>query len=108
MSLFSLKDKSILITGSSKGIGKSIAHQSALMGAKVIISSRKLDACEATAKEINDDIDQQTDLCKKHNNRYEELLEEFLKIEEEINSIPQNIIPSWSFALFYQIGDLAT
>ena len=39
MSLFSLKDKSILITGSSKGIGKSIAHQSALMGAKVIISS---------------------------------------------------------------------
>ena len=56
MSLFSLKDKSILITGSSKGIGKSIAHQSALMGAKVIISSRKLDACEATAKEINDDI----------------------------------------------------
>ena len=50
MSLFSLKDKSILITGSSKGIGKSIAHQSALMGAKVIISSRKLDACEATAK----------------------------------------------------------
>jgi hypothetical protein len=33
MSLFSLKNKSILITGSSKGIGKSIAHQSALMGA---------------------------------------------------------------------------
>lgn len=29
---------------------------------------------------------------QKHNSRYEELLEEFLKIEEEINSIPQNII----------------
>ena len=56
MSLFSLKNKSILITGSSKGIGKSIAHQSALMGANVIISSRKIDACEMTAKEINDDI----------------------------------------------------
>ena len=56
MSLFSLKNKSILITGSSKGIGKSIAHQSALMGANVIISSRKIDACEITAKEINDDI----------------------------------------------------
>ena len=56
MSLFSLKNKSILITGSSKGIGKSIAHQSALMGANVIISSRKIDACEDTAKEINDDI----------------------------------------------------
>ena len=56
MSLFSLKNKSILITGSSKGIGKSIAHQSALMGAQVIISSRKIDACKETAKEINDDI----------------------------------------------------
>ena len=43
-------------------------------------------------EEINDDIDHQTDLCKKHNSRYEELLEEFLKIEEEINSIPQTII----------------
>ena len=43
-------------------------------------------------EEINDDIDHQTDLCKKYNTRYEELLEEFLKIEEEINSIPQNII----------------
>ena len=31
-------------------------------------------------------------MCRKHNTRYEELLEEFLKIEEEINSIPQTII----------------
>ena len=42
MSLFSLKDKSILITGSSKGIGKSIAHQSALMGAKVVYHQENL------------------------------------------------------------------
>ncbi len=56
MSLFNLKDKSILITGSSRGIGKSIAHHCALHGANVIISSRKLDACEATADEINKKI----------------------------------------------------
>ena len=30
MSLFDLKNKSILITGSSRGIGKAIAHQSAV------------------------------------------------------------------------------
>ena len=53
MSLFNLKNKSILITGSSKGIGKAIAHQCAEHGAKVIISSRKLDICEQTAVEIN-------------------------------------------------------
>ena len=56
MELFNLKNKSILITGSSRGIGKSIAHHCALHGAKVIISSRKVDACEATANEINNNI----------------------------------------------------
>ena len=43
-------------------------------------------------EEINDDIDHQTDLCKKHNSRYEELLEELRKIEDEISSIPAEII----------------
>ena len=56
MSLFNLKNKSILITGSSRGIGKSIAYQCALHGANVIISSRKLDACEKTANEINNEV----------------------------------------------------
>ena len=37
MSLFNLKNKSFLITGSSKGIGKSIAFHAADHGAKVII-----------------------------------------------------------------------
>ena len=54
MSLFNLKNKSILITGSSRGIGKAIAKHSALHGANVIISSRKADACQATADEINE------------------------------------------------------
>ena len=53
MSLFNLKNKSVLITGSSKGIGKAIAYQCAEHGARVIISSRKLDICEQTADEIN-------------------------------------------------------
>ena len=53
MSLFNLKNKSVLITGSSKGIGKAIAYQCAEHGAKVIISSRNLDICEQTTEEIN-------------------------------------------------------
>ena len=56
MSLFNLKNKSFLITGSSKGIGKSIAFHAATHGAKVIISSRKIDACKETADEINKQV----------------------------------------------------
>ena len=54
MSLFNLKNKSFLITGSSKGIGKSIAFHAADHGAQVIISSRKIDTCKETANEINE------------------------------------------------------
>lgn len=51
--LFDLTGKIALITGSSKGMGKSMAMGLAKHGASVVISSRKLDQCEATAAEIN-------------------------------------------------------
>jgi NAD(P)-dependent dehydrogenase (short-subunit alcohol dehydrogenase family) len=42
-----------VITGSSRGIGRAIAEGMAEAGARVAISSRKLDACEAVADAIN-------------------------------------------------------
>jgi len=53
MSLFDLTDKVVLITGSSRGIGRASAIACAEQGAKVVISSRKQDACDAAAAEIN-------------------------------------------------------
>jgi NAD(P)-dependent dehydrogenase (short-subunit alcohol dehydrogenase family) len=50
--LFDLSGKTALITGSSKGIGRAIAERMAEHGARVVISSRKADACEAVAAGI--------------------------------------------------------
>ncbi len=52
MNLFDLSGKVAVITGSSRGIGKAIAMQLAQHGARVVVSSRKLESCEAVAAEI--------------------------------------------------------
>jgi NAD(P)-dependent dehydrogenase (short-subunit alcohol dehydrogenase family) len=51
----SLDGKVALVTGASRGIGKAIAAAFVQAGAKVMLSSRKQDALEATAAEIGGD-----------------------------------------------------
>jgi NAD(P)-dependent dehydrogenase (short-subunit alcohol dehydrogenase family) len=51
--LFSLKGRTALVTGGSRGIGRMIAAGFLAQGAKVYISSRKAAACEETAKELS-------------------------------------------------------
>ncbi len=51
--LFDLSGRVALLTGASKGMGMEMARGLADHGAKVVVSSRKLDQCEALTDEIN-------------------------------------------------------
>jgi NAD(P)-dependent dehydrogenase (short-subunit alcohol dehydrogenase family) len=54
MNLFNLDGQVAIITGSSRGIGRAIALRMAEHGAKVVVSSRKVAACEEVVKTIQD------------------------------------------------------
>ena len=51
--LFSLRGRTALVTGGSRGIGRMIAAGFLAQGARVYVSSRKAEACERTAAELS-------------------------------------------------------
>jgi NAD(P)-dependent dehydrogenase (short-subunit alcohol dehydrogenase family) len=51
--LFDLTGKVAVVTGGSRGLGREMCRAFAARGARVVIASRKLDACQALADEIS-------------------------------------------------------
>ncbi len=94
--LFSLKGKTALVTGGSKGIGKMISTALIKAGAKVYISSRSQETCDATAAELSEHgecISIPFDLSIVENIQH--LADELEKREEKLDVLINNSGRTW-------------
>ena len=73
--MFDLTNRIALLTGSSKGMGATMAEGLAEQGAKVVISSRNQEACEATAQAINEKVGRDAAIAIACNAGYKEQLQ---------------------------------
>ena len=100
--LFSIQGKVAVVTGGSRGIGEMIAAGFLANGARVYISSRKADACEATAKRLSESyggecIALPANLAGVEG--VESLAEELKSREERVDILVNNAGVSWGAGL---------
>ena len=50
--LFDMTDRVVVVTGGTRGIGLALAEAYVCAGAKVVVASRKADACDAAATRL--------------------------------------------------------
>ena len=100
--LFSVKGKIALVTGGSRGIGEMIAAGYLAGGAKVYISSRKADACDAAVARLTEKFGGEciaipADLSKVSG--CTALAEELAKREQQLDILVNNAGASWGAPL---------
>lgn len=90
--MHAMKDKVIVITGGSEGIGAAVAQEVSKRGAKVVIAARNLEKLEAVAKPIGA-LAVQTDVTKRSDNERlrDRALEKFGTIDVWINNAGRGI-----------------
>jgi NAD(P)-dependent dehydrogenase (short-subunit alcohol dehydrogenase family) len=70
--LHDLSGKVAVVTGGSRGIGRAIVQTLAEAGADVVVASRKLDACEATAAEVRASTGRRAEAVACHVGRWDD------------------------------------
>ena len=52
--LFDMTDRTVIVTGGTRGIGLALAEGFVFAGAQVVVASRKADACQSAAEHLRD------------------------------------------------------
>ena len=107
--LFSVKDKVILVTGGSRGIGEMIAEGYCANGAKVYISARSKDVVTKTAKRISASYDSECIGIECDISSIEgvkKLCDEIKKKEDHLDILVNNAGAAWAAPIedFPEIG----
>jgi NAD(P)-dependent dehydrogenase (short-subunit alcohol dehydrogenase family) len=91
--LFDLTDRVVLVTGGSRGLGRQMAFAAARCGADVVVASRKMDNCVATAREVTEATGRAALPYQVHVGRWDQLdglveaaYERFGKVDTLINN----------------------
>ena len=103
--LFSLKGRIAIVTGGSRGIGKMIAEGYIAAGAKVYITARKAEVCDATAAQLGDNcISLPADISSIEGARA--FAKRFAEHESKLDILVNNAGAAWGaeFADFPEIG----
>lgn len=105
--LFSVRGKIVLVTGGSRGLGEMMAQAYVENGAKVYISSRRADACDALASKLSqfgECVSLPADLSRME--EIDRLAGELRKREKRLDILVNNAGASWgaTFAEFPESG----
>ena len=79
-----LEGKIALVTGATRGLGRALAQGLAEAGASIVVSSRKADACEATAREITASTGVRTLALPLHVGDWDAIAPALARVEDEL------------------------
>ena len=99
--LFDLTGHVSLLTGASKGMGRCMAIALAQHGSKVVVSSRKIDQCEAVVAEINDECGEERAIAVACNIGYKDQLQALVDETHERLGPIDNLIANAGVNPFY-------
>ncbi len=109
MGLFDLTGKVVVITGASRGIGRAVALRMAGAGARVVVSSRKLDACEEVVRTIRDAGGEATAVACNvtHIDQLENLVTKSIDVFDRIDCLVGNAAVNPHYGPMTTIGESA-